>query len=125
MGFFDRVKDALTRSDDEKAKKTQAEHTEAEPQRAAAQEQPATKEQAQADAPATKEPTQADPPATTEDVGTDRKEGGYRTYTVRSGDTLPGIAEEHGVDAHELAALNKLDNPDLIYPGQVVRVPNG
>ena len=119
MGFFDRIKDALTRSDDEKAKKAQAERTEAGPQRAAA------KEPARTDAPATKEPAQADPPAATEDVETDRKEGGYRTYTVRSGDTLPGIAEEHGVDAHELATLNKLDNPDLIYPGQVVRVPNG
>ena len=48
----------------------------------------------------------------------------YRTYTVKSGDTLSEIAASFGVDWHEMARLNKLDNPDLIFPGQVFKVPN-
>lgn len=48
----------------------------------------------------------------------------YRTYTVKPGDTLSEIAASFGVDWHEMARLNKLDNPDLIYPGQVFKVPN-
>lgn len=48
----------------------------------------------------------------------------YRTYTVKSGDTLSEIAASFGVDWHEMARLNHLDNPDLIYPGQVFKVPN-
>ncbi len=49
----------------------------------------------------------------------------YRTVTVRPGDTLSGLAEEHGVSWQEMAALNNLDNPDLIYPGQVFKLPHG
>lgn len=47
----------------------------------------------------------------------------YRTVTVQSGDTLSGIAAQHGVSWQEMAKLNKLDNPDLIYPGQVFKLP--
>jgi hypothetical protein len=42
-------------------------------------------------------------------------------YTVRSGDTLSGIAERHGIDWRELYARNKAvigGDPDLIVPGQ-------
>ena len=48
----------------------------------------------------------------------------YRTYTVKSGDTLSEIAASYGVDWHEMARLNNLENPDLIFPGQVFKVPN-
>lgn len=48
----------------------------------------------------------------------------YRTVTVRPGDTLPDIAAQHGVSWQEMARLNNLDNPDLIYAGQVFRVPH-
>lgn len=44
------------------------------------------------------------------------------TYTVRKGDTLSGIAAKFGTTWQRLAAINKLKNPDLIYPGQVLRV---
>lgn len=43
-------------------------------------------------------------------------------YTVRSGDTLSGIAERLGVDWHTLALDNGLANPNLIFPGQTLRV---
>lgn len=40
------------------------------------------------------------------------------TYTVRSGDTLYSIAWRRGLDPRELAAWNKLANPDRIAVGQ-------
>lgn len=43
-------------------------------------------------------------------------------YTVRSGDTLSGIASRYGTSYQAIAALNGLANPDLIYPGQTLRV---
>ena len=43
-------------------------------------------------------------------------------YTVQSGDTLSGIAEQYGTTYQAIAALNGLANPDLIYPGQTLRV---
>lgn len=51
-----------------------------------------------------------------------------KTYTVKSGDTLSHIAKEHLGSAAEymkIFNLNKdqLSNPDLIKPGQVLRLP--
>lgn len=46
-----------------------------------------------------------------------------RTYTVRKGDTLSAIAQRHGTTWQELARTNQLANPDLIRPGQVLRLP--
>jgi lipoprotein NlpD len=45
-----------------------------------------------------------------------------QTYTVKRGDTLYGIALDHGLDYRDLAAWNNLDNVNLIRPGQVLRV---
>lgn len=45
------------------------------------------------------------------------------TYTVKSGDTLSGIASQYGTTWQALAASNGLSNPNLIYPGQILRVP--
>src|SRR6185369_7591387 len=39
-------------------------------------------------------------------------------YTVRPGDTQSGIAQRNGTSTADLARLNKIDNPRLIYPGQ-------
>ncbi|MFP3823825.1 LysM peptidoglycan-binding domain-containing protein, partial [Streptococcus sp. TATVAM-FAB21] len=44
------------------------------------------------------------------------------TYTVRSGDTLSGIASKFGTSYQTLASLNGISNPNLIYVGQVLRV---
>lgn len=46
-------------------------------------------------------------------------------YTVKRGDTLAEIADEHGVSLSDLINANKLSNPDLIYPGQVITIPGG
>lgn len=48
---------------------------------------------------------------------------GGQWYTVVQGDTLWGIAHRYGVDLTSLIALNpQIKNPNLIYPGQKVRV---
>ena len=44
------------------------------------------------------------------------------TYTVKSGDTLSGIASKYGTTYQELARINNISNPNLIYPGQVIKI---
>lgn len=45
-----------------------------------------------------------------------------RTYTVRAGDNLSAIAAKFGATYQALAAKNGIANPDLIYPGQVIKI---
>ena len=47
------------------------------------------------------------------------------TYTVQSGDTLSGIAAQYGTSWQTLQQLNGIADPNLIYPGQVLKVPDG
>ena len=49
--------------------------------------------------------------------------GGGNTVTVQHGDTLREIARRHGASFEELARHNGIQNPDMIYPGQVIQVP--
>jgi LysM repeat protein len=44
-------------------------------------------------------------------------------YVVRSGDTVDAIAARLGTTPAELAAANQLSDPDNIYAGQVLAVP--
>lgn len=44
------------------------------------------------------------------------------TYTVVRGDTLSGIAARLDVSQQELIRLNNIRNPNLIYPGQVLKL---
>lgn len=44
------------------------------------------------------------------------------TYVVKRGDTLRVIAQDKGVDFHDLAAWNNLDNPNRLSVGQVLRL---
>ena len=47
-----------------------------------------------------------------------------KVYTVRKGDTLWGIAGRYGVELTDLIAANpQIKNPNLIYPGDQVRLP--
>nr|DAG07018.1 MAG TPA: Cell wall hydrolase autolysin [Caudoviricetes sp.] len=43
-----------------------------------------------------------------------------RTYTVRGGDTLSGIAYQLGTTTGALASLNRITNVNVIYPGQTL-----
>lgn len=44
-------------------------------------------------------------------------------YTVKKGDKLSKIGALYGYTADELAAYNGIENPNLIYPGQVIKIP--
>jgi len=51
-----------------------------------------------------------------------------RTYTVKSGDTLSGIAKQHLGDANAYMKIfeanrDQLNDPDKIKPGQVLNIP--
>uniref|UniRef100_UPI00054E3769 LysM peptidoglycan-binding domain-containing protein n=1 Tax=Caldalkalibacillus mannanilyticus TaxID=1418 RepID=UPI00054E3769 len=45
-------------------------------------------------------------------------------YVVKSGDTLSKIAKAHNTTWQELAKYNSLKNPDLIFPGQKIKIPS-
>lgn len=44
------------------------------------------------------------------------------TYTVKSGDTLSAIASRYGTTVTKLKNMNNIENPDLIYVGQVLTI---
>lgn len=44
------------------------------------------------------------------------------SYTVKSGDNLSAIATKYNMTVNALATLNGISNPNLIYPGQSLRV---
>jgi LysM repeat protein len=46
-----------------------------------------------------------------------------RTYTVRAGDTLSGIASRFGTTTRVLMSLNNIRNSNLIRVGQVLKLP--
>jgi hypothetical protein len=48
---------------------------------------------------------------------------GWIPYTIQSGETLAIIAQAYNLTVEQLAAANCLDNPDLIFEGQIIAVP--
>lgn len=55
-------------------------------------------------------------------IPTISQEGVIRTYTVQPGDTLSEIAQMYGTTSENLAEINNISNPNLIYAGQVLRI---
>ena len=49
--------------------------------------------------------------------------GNYRTITIARGDTLSQIARIYGTTVQELVRINNIQNPNLIYAGETLRVP--
>ena len=45
-----------------------------------------------------------------------------RYYVVRPGDTILSIADRYGLELEDILSLNKLENPNVIYPGQILRL---
>ena len=43
-------------------------------------------------------------------------------YIVQRGDTLSGIALKFGTTVQELIELNQIQNPNLIFPGQILKI---
>ena len=46
-----------------------------------------------------------------------------KTHTVKSGDTLSSIAKKYGTTVDKLVALNNIKNKNLIYVGQIIKLP--
>lgn len=55
-------------------------------------------------------------------ISTNPSAGG-RIHTVQAGDTLWHISAKYGKSIASIIELNKIKNPDLIYPGQVIYIP--
>jgi nucleoid-associated protein YgaU len=56
------------------------------------------------------------------------QQGGDETYTVKKGDSLSKIAKRVYGDAQQWRRIHEanrdiIDNPDLIHPGQVLKLP--
>lgn len=62
----------------------------------------------------------------TELPSTENSNGNYNTetitYTVQRGNTLSQIASRYGTTVQEIAQINEIQNVNLIYPGQVLRI---
>jgi nucleoid-associated protein YgaU len=64
----------------------------------------------------------------TGDGGAKAAAASAKTYTVKAGDTLSKIAKEHLGSANAYMKIfeanrDQLSNPDLIKPGQVLKIP--
>ena len=56
--------------------------------------------------------------------GVDKPNTTQDTYTVAKGDTLSAIAKRFNTTVQELTLVNNLANPNLIYGGQKIKLPN-
>ena len=70
----------------------------------------------------------APPPEAAPEPAPEPEAAPEQTYTVEDGDTLSAIAERYYGDANQWSRIfeantDQLDNPDLIQPGQVLRIP--
>ena len=52
----------------------------------------------------------------------DKKEDSVKYHTIECGDTLSEIAIKYNTTVDKLVSLNNIDNPDLIYAGDKLRV---
>lgn len=46
-------------------------------------------------------------------------------YKVVPGDTLTKLASMWGCTVKDIVAINEIDNPDVIFVGQLIKIPNG
>lgn len=51
-------------------------------------------------------------------------ECGKILYTIKKGDTLSEIASRYNTSVNELTTLNNISNPNLIFAGNTIRIPN-
>ncbi|RKX90828.1 MAG: hypothetical protein DRP84_12570 [Spirochaetes bacterium] len=63
---------------------------------------------------------------TSENPDIETNDEALKQYVIKKGDTLSGIAKKYygrGYYYKHLADINKIKNPDLIYPGTKIVVP--
>ena len=60
-------------------------------------------------------------------LNVDAPESDSSSYTVQSGDTLSKIGSNYGVSWQSIFEANrdKIDDPDKIFPGQELTIPQG
>ena len=124
MGLWDKIKDGLTTDKGEVAEDAQAQADNA---AAKAKEAQDKANEAKQDAGQAPEAPAAPAPEAPQARPADKphpKHKPHREYTVVSGDTLSEIGARFGVDWHDIARINDIPNPDLIYPGQVFKIPS-
>lgn len=68
----------------------------------------------------TTKPSATSKPSTSKPTTPAKKE---TVYTVKSGDTLSGIASKYGTTYQKLAEYNGIKSPNLIYVGQKIKIP--
>ena len=56
--------------------------------------------------------------------GSETREAGSIIYTVQRGNTLSQIANRYGVTVQDIVMANNIQNPNLIFPGQKLRITN-
>ena len=56
------------------------------------------------------------------DVVENVENSNYIEYIVKSGDTLSEIAQKYNTTYQKIAQDNNIENPNLIYPGNVLRI---
>lgn len=71
---------------------------------------------------AEKKPVEPVVTAAAKKVAPREKDWRPQTYVVQKGDTLYSIAFNHGLDYHEIADLNSIQNPGVIKLGQEIRL---
>jgi LysM repeat protein len=69
----------------------------------------------------TSAPTAPPTPGATATAG---PQGSFRVYTVKSGDTLSGIASKFGTTSKAIADLNGIKTSTTLHIGQVLKIPN-
>lgn len=93
------------------------------PEPGAAQSEPGAAAPAPAPASGGDDAPHPDAAATDGEVGQETPRR-YRTHTLQPGQSLADVAEEHGVSVEDVAELNGVD-PELVFAGQVLRIPHG
>ncbi len=48
----------------------------------------------------------------------------YPEYTIQPGDSLGYISTLFGTTVEEITRINNISNPDLVSPGQVIKIPS-
>lgn len=65
------------------------------------------------------------PGSTTNSTPAPQPSNNGTTYIVKAGDTLSGIAAKFGTTYQKIAAENGIANPNIIHPGQVLKINGG
>jgi LysM repeat protein len=73
--------------------------------------------------PGGEEPASTSRPAATATPSADKPRRKRKVYVVKPGDTPSGIAEKTGVSLEQLEEANPKLDPQLLAPGQRIRIP--